>query len=195
MKTKLSRQTMSQPAPLSRIVGPDTVPDSEDVIEVAPVLMHLKTILVPVDFSSYSTKALNYALKFAQQFDASIAVVHVVEPIPILPTDVLAPAPTPDTTEDRIQAIESKLKGMCKKAAKAHRLNITPFVVTGVPYAKITDIAEEQNADLIVIATHGYTGFKHFYMGSTTERVVRHAPCPVLVVRDKERDFVNAGRR
>ena len=60
----------------------------------------------------------------------------------------------------------------------------------GVPYEEIVDVATELAVDLIVIATHGYTTLKHFLLGSTTERVVRLAPCPVLVVREGERDFV-----
>ena len=60
----------------------------------------------------------------------------------------------------------------------------------GVPYEEIVDVAKELAVDLIVIATHGYTALKHFLLGSTTERVVRLAPCPVLVVREGERDFV-----
>jgi len=60
----------------------------------------------------------------------------------------------------------------------------------GTPHKEITDAARELEADLIIIATNGYTGFAHVLLGSTTERVVRHAPCPVLVVREKEREFL-----
>jgi nucleotide-binding universal stress UspA family protein len=61
----------------------------------------------------------------------------------------------------------------------------------GTPYEEIVKVAWERSADLIVMATHGYTGLKHFLLGSTTERVVRVSPCPVLVVRQQERDFVS----
>jgi nucleotide-binding universal stress UspA family protein len=60
----------------------------------------------------------------------------------------------------------------------------------GHPYQEITDAARELKVDLIVISTHGYTGLKHVLLGSTAERIVRHAPCPVLTVREKEQDFV-----
>ena len=60
----------------------------------------------------------------------------------------------------------------------------------GTPYEEIVKVAKEMEVDLIVIATHGYTGLRHFLLGSTTERVVNLAPCPVLVVRQKERDFI-----
>jgi universal stress protein A len=60
----------------------------------------------------------------------------------------------------------------------------------GVPFNEISGTASTLKADLIVIATHGYTGLKHVFLGSTAERVVRHAPCPVLVVREDEREFI-----
>jgi universal stress protein A len=195
MKTKLSLKKALRPVPTPRVPEADTVMESGDVIEVAPVVLHLKKVLVPYDFSSFSTKALSYALKFAEQFNAAVLAVHVVQPIPVLPTDVLATPPLPDTTGDQLPAIDSRLKRLCRRVATTHHLNVTPLVVVGTPYERIVEIAESENADLIVIATHGYTGLKHFYMGSTAERVVRHAPCPVLVVRDKERDFVESKRR
>ena len=58
----------------------------------------------------------------------------------------------------------------------------------GVPYVEVTDAARTLKMDLIVITTHGYTGLKHVFLGSTAERIVRHAPCPVLTVREKEHD-------
>jgi universal stress protein A len=61
----------------------------------------------------------------------------------------------------------------------------------GTPYEQIIKVARERGVDLIIIATHGYTGLKHFLLGSTTERVVRVSPCPVLVVRQEEQDFVS----
>ena len=59
----------------------------------------------------------------------------------------------------------------------------------GLPSHEIVEAAKEMDVDLIVLATHGYTGWKHFCIGSTAERVVRAAPCPVLVVREKEHEF------
>jgi universal stress protein A len=64
------------------------------------------------------------------------------------------------------------------------------LVHIGRPYEEIITVAKEHKADLIIIATHGRSGLKHAFLGSTAERVVRHAPCPVLVVREREREFV-----
>jgi universal stress protein A len=184
MKTKLNLKKARRPVPLRRLEKADATTESGNVIEVAPVVLHLKRILVPYDFSGFSTKALNYALKFAEQFDAAVLAVHVLQPIPILPTDMLTVPPVPDTTGDQLPAIDARLRKLCRRVATTHHLNVTSLVVVGTPYERIVETAEAEN-----------TGLKHFYMGSTAERVVRHAPCPVLVVRDKERDFVESKRR
>jgi nucleotide-binding universal stress UspA family protein len=81
-------------------------------------------------------------------------------------------------------------------AEVAHRVReadveVRTEICQGKPYEEIVKVAKAEEVELIVIATHGYTGFKHFMLGSTAERVVRTAPCPVLVVREKERDFVS----
>jgi nucleotide-binding universal stress UspA family protein len=67
---------------------------------------------------------------------------------------------------------------------------VRPLVCTGRAPWEILRVARETEADLIIIATHGYTGLKHVLLGSTAELVVRHAPCPVLTVRQVEHDFV-----
>jgi nucleotide-binding universal stress UspA family protein len=195
MKTKIRPQKVKKPAPLRRIGQEELAADTGEIIDVVPALLHLKRILVPIDFSSYSAKALSYALRFAEQFDAAVVALHVIQPMPILPTDMITVLPPQDMTGEQLPVISAKLRKLCQRASSNHHLTVTPLVVVGTPYERIVEIAESEDADLLIIATHGYTGLKHFYMGSTTERVVRHAPCPVLVVRDKERDFVELRRR
>ncbi|OLE56480.1 MAG: hypothetical protein AUG74_19225, partial [Bacteroidetes bacterium 13_1_20CM_4_60_6] len=137
----------------------------------------MKSILVPIDFSPGSKKALKYALPFARQFGAQIILLHVVEPVG-----------TPDfayfplTMEnDKVMAIASgKLDLLCRQEAIAPRLIAKTLARHGKAYQEIADAARTLKVDLIIIATHGYTGLKHAFLGSTTERVVRHAPCPVL---------------
>jgi universal stress protein A len=77
------------------------------------------------------------------------------------------------------------------RAVKASNIESESSQRLGTPYEEIVKVAKEMEVDLIIIATHGYTGLKHFLLGSTAERVVRLAPCPVLVVREEERDFVS----
>ena len=66
---------------------------------------------------------------------------------------------------------------------------VRAIVRTGIPWLEITIVAQETDADLIITSTHGYTGVNRVFLGSTAERVVRRAPCPVLVVREREREF------
>lgn len=141
-------------------------------------LLRIQTILVPTDFSEPSVKALRYAKELAEQFDAKLILLHVIEPI----------GPTPDFATNPLvldpgALMESAQEGLRKFAVKEGIEEASAHVRHGVPYDEISQAANELRADLICIATHGYTGLKHMFMGSTAERVVRHAPIPVLVVR------------
>jgi nucleotide-binding universal stress UspA family protein len=69
-------------------------------------------------------------------------------------------------------------------------IKTSTVVQLGKPYEEIISLAKARRVDLIILATHGYTGVERLFLGSTTEKVIRHAPCPVLVVREKERDFL-----
>lgn len=160
----------------------------ESAAPVAPRL-RLKRILVPVDFSPPSRKALPYALSFAAQFDAEIILLHVVEPA-IYPTEMgYVPVEIETLYQTMHQSTSEKLAELARAQVPAAIPSRT-MVRVGAPFQEITLAAQELDVDLIVIATHGYTGLKHVFMGSTAERVVRHAPCPVLTVREREHDFV-----
>jgi nucleotide-binding universal stress UspA family protein len=84
---------------------------------------------------------------------------------------------------------ERKLAELIKERI-GNRVPNESLVRRGPAYSQIVAAARDLNADLIILATHGYTGLKHVLLGSTAERVVRHAPCPVLTVRDREHEFV-----
>lgn len=150
----------------------------------------LKQILVPVDFSACSLKALRYAVAFARQFKASITLLYVVQPY-YLPGDLtggLDYASLEDEIEENskreLESIGSREVG--KNAPWKALLRM------GRPVDQITRAADELNVDLIILSTHGHTGLKHVVLGSTAENVVRHAPCPVLTVRAKEHEFLSA---
>jgi nucleotide-binding universal stress UspA family protein len=144
-----------------------------------------KNMLVPTDFSETSVKAIRYAAAFAGPCGAGMTLLHVVEP-PDYPAWGYAHLPLRD----------EKLKKKARERLKALANEILPdqdaavAVVTGDAALRIVDTAKERNADLIVIATRGYRGLKHALLGSITAKVVRCAACPVLVVREKEREFV-----
>ena len=142
---------------------------------------------MPIDFSESSLEALKYAVAFAGQFDASICLVHVVEPAAFL-NDVRK---VPPAVSDR--EVANKLHHKLVMLARKEIDPVTPvhpLVCIGKPFDEIVRTAKTFNADLIIIGTHGRTGFKRAFLGSTAERVVQHAHCPVLVVRQKEDDFV-----
>lgn len=149
--------------------------------------LKVKVIVVPVDFSPESKKALNYAAKLAAGFGAVLRVIHVVETAPFLndlPNVVL-------TRSENEMAKEALVKLQAIAQDEIDELiPVQSEVRIGKPYREIVGAAKVLGADLIVIATHGYTGLKHALLGSTAERVVQHAPCPVLVVRESENEFI-----
>ena len=157
-----------------------------DVIEMVPRVLGIGRILVPVDFSAPAEKALRYAVSFARQFAAKIALLHV-RPIPYYPAEMggfptVIPADEPPT--EKVQARLDADASLVPPEMRDRTL-----LRTGAAYDEICKAARELEADMIIIATHGRTGLKHILLGSTTERVVRHAPCPVLVVREHEHEF------
>jgi nucleotide-binding universal stress UspA family protein len=161
--------------------------EPKTAVELVPQILHPKKILVPIDFSSTSKKAFQYALRFAEQFGCKIVLLHVVEPVEAiagtpLAVDIFA-QPEEDTT-----AAEAELASLVA-SSRRRRNSFISAVRTGHAPNEITKTARELDVDLIVIATHGYTSWRHLCIGSTAERVVRTAPCPVLVVRDKEYEF------
>jgi nucleotide-binding universal stress UspA family protein len=139
-----------------------------------------KRILVPTDFSSTSIAALKYAVLYARQFGASLDLLHVLEPPPFLSD--LKDVPLAMTDQEAAKKVTAELAKLARREVGA-AVPTTPLVRTGKAYVEITEAARELKADLIVIATHGYTGLKHTLLGSVAERVIRHAACPVLVVR------------
>jgi nucleotide-binding universal stress UspA family protein len=153
-------------------------------------VIKLAKILYPTDFSELSLAALKYALSFARQFDAQLHCLNVVdesyqywlamgpEGVPIGPDTGLM---IKTAKEQMDQFVKDHLSELPKVVTK---------VITGRPFVEIVRYARQQAIDLIVIATHGRSGFKHVLMGSVAERVVRKAPCPVLTCRSPEHEFV-----
>lgn len=139
-------------------------------------------ILVATDFSDCSVEACAYALTLARKFDASLQIVHVInEPVDL--RGFYVPHISFDQLEKEIaDGAVSMLDSFCKENLSDFS-NFTTTIVSGVPYEEITRTAQEQDASLIVIGTHGRSGLDHLIFGSTAERVVRSAPCPVLTIR------------
>ena len=147
-----------------------------------PEGLRLRRILVPLDFSGKSRQALEFAVPLAARYGGTIFLIHVIEPIDsysILPGEMGVPAP-----DSRI-AVEPCIKRLSALARELVPPELFGKVVVhiGRAYYLIVETAKDLEADLIVMTTHGYTGLKHVLLGSTAERVARHAACPVLTVR------------
>jgi nucleotide-binding universal stress UspA family protein len=149
--------------------------------------LQFNKILAPVDFSDASKNGFEYAVRCAEQFGAELTLLYVLEPAPSA-SYVAIPGATPFSETDFSQA-EKNLRSLIASARNGNATTPGWTVRAGLPAHEIVEMAKETDVDLIVIATHGYTGWKHFCIGSTAERVVRAAPCPVLVVREKEHEF------
>ncbi|MDB6155275.1 MAG: Stress protein UspA-like protein [Chthoniobacteraceae bacterium] len=161
-----------------------TEPSSGTPIEMGPHILNLKNILVPIDFSETSRKALQYAVPFAKQFGSRITLLHVVD-------FTMYPQELGYIQFDLVEMLEAQKKNLAELAERsiASELLSQNIVRYGIAWNTVIEVARETQADLIITTTHGYTGFKHVLLGSTAERIVRHAPCPVLVVREREHEF------
>lgn len=145
-------------------------------------MIALKDVLVAVDFGEAAEAALTYGRTFARQFDARLHAIHVLENRFLRP---MLNDPQAVENATRRQLLDRLT------AADREGLSAVPVVRTSDdPAEEILGYAREQNIDLIVLGTHGRRGVAHLLAGSVAERVVRGAPCPVLIVRHREHEFV-----
>jgi universal stress protein A len=150
--------------------------------------MQCKKILVPVDFSPSSKRALEWALAFAERFDAQVMVVHTWEiPSYLRPDLTVWSGDISATLTDYTRAdAEKNMQTFLRETRAGERANVSSSVEPGAPYPTILRLASERAIDLIAMGTHGRAGVAHLLLGSTAENVVRHATCPVLTVRAEE---------
>jgi nucleotide-binding universal stress UspA family protein len=147
-------------------------------------MSEIKRMLVPTDFSPASDIAFNYAIDMAVRQGASLHLLHVID-------DASFATAYPDgfyveLPGLRTQLIEEAMRRVEQMAALCLDAGVTASVevTVGRPARVVTEIAKERGTDLIVMGTHGRSGFAHLVLGSVAERVVRTAPCAVLTVRD-----------
>ena len=147
--------------------------------------LSIQNILVPIDFSKMSIQAIETAKGLAQPFGAAIHLVHIHHwqysadfVGPVISSGFLPQS----FEENRNEQLADELKTIARKAGLSPR-DQTHLKTGASAFHEICRLAQEIPADLIVMPTHGYTGLKHVFLGSTAERVVQHAPCPVFVVR------------
>ena len=147
------------------------------------------SILVPLDFSRTSIKALKYALPLSERFGAELHLAYALDYDYAMSTLSVMPLAIPEAD------LACRAKRRLEDTAQKHGSVLAAencHVAKGRPYHAICELARKLKTDLIVTATHGHTGLRHVFLGSTAERIVQHAPCGVLVVREHERDFVRA---
>ncbi len=153
-------------------------PEAEETL----LPLQFKRILVPLDFSAPSLRTLRLAGDWAARFGAKVCLLHVVESlntIGLFGAEPIAALPPPVDYREQARAELERLAW----AEFPDSTAVSVHLRDGSAYDQIASAARELEADLIIIATHGRTGLTHALLGSTAERVVRHAPCPVLTLR------------
>jgi nucleotide-binding universal stress UspA family protein len=153
-------------------------------------MIHLKRILVPTDFSDSARHALAYGVSFAKEYGAEVLLLHVVENLTVGYASDLFPVPMAEVYEEISGYAKTELAKLGAEV-RAKGIAARELVAQGKPSAEILRIAREETADIIVLGTHGKGLLDRSLFGSTTERVVRKAPCPVLTCRHPEHDFVD----
>lgn len=143
-------------------------------------MIALRTVLAPTDFSEPANRALEYAKSIAENFQAALHVLHVEEDIPI--GDPMLTASALADIHETAEAAPARISASFT-AEERSRLKLITAVVRGSPHDAILDYAKEHGIELIVLGTHGRGMVERLLLGSVAERIVRHAPCPVLTVK------------
>lgn len=144
-------------------------------------MKQVKKILIPVEFSDNADAFFAQALEIAKRYEsATLTVVHVNEPIlsPEVHSSIV-----PETPSISCSYFNDRLKQLVSKHSPPQDSAFDCRCVMGSPSRAILDLAAEESFDFIVMSTHGYTGLKHWLLGSVTEKVVREAICPVITFR------------
>jgi nucleotide-binding universal stress UspA family protein len=155
-------------------------------------MLRIAKILCPLDFSEYSAKAYDYAHSLAQHYGARLLLQHVVQPL----TSTYPYYAFPDSINEVFWDLDSHAEQKLAEFVTEHKMNglqTDRVVDSGTVTDCVLAYAEKENVDMIVMGTHGRHGFDRLTMGSVTEKVLRKARCPVLVVRNPAHDFVHPG--
>ncbi len=147
-------------------------------------MVSIKKILVPFDFSQYSSNALREAISIAKVFSAKIELIHVITPVYAAVSDNLVPGY--DVFYNKLmRKAKDELMSIAKEVERKNTINVAFKTKLGPIHVEILQEAEKTDADLIVMGTHGTSGFKEFFAGSNAYRIVQNAPCPVLTIQKK----------
>jgi nucleotide-binding universal stress UspA family protein len=151
---------------------------------------HLKKVLIAIDFSEESKKALCYGTAFARLFGASLIALHIVEEISCQADYGYGPVTRHIPNQSALRRSRTQLIRLGKKLVGSD-VKLTAMTDSGSAHAEIVKVAKKLDVDLIIMGTRGICANEHTSLGSTAQKVVRDAPCPVLVVRRKQHEFVS----
>ena len=152
-------------------------------------MIKLKKVLVPTDFSESARHALRYGISFAREYEAELVLLHVVENLTVGYASDLFPVPMAEVFQEISGYAKTELAKLGEEA-RQRGVKAQELVVQGKPSAEIIRFAAENQVDMVVLGTHGKGMLDQALFGSTTERVVRRAPCPVLTVGLAGHEFV-----
>lgn len=148
-------------------------------------MLPIKNILCPTDFSEPSYEALKAADELATHFSATLHLVNVIPVVPIVEAPIGV-----ESASFNVASYQQELEGQAEKSIKtlveqkvSKGVNVVTEVLIGNAAGEVIRYTTEKNIDLIVIATHGLSGWRRFISGSVTEQIVRQAVCPVLTIR------------
>ena len=150
--------------------------------------MQINTILFPTDFSQGARAAMDHAISLARDYNARLILLYVIQDISIAEWYIPSSLSVADLVDDMQKSAWKEMDKWAEEVSTKVK-NVEKMVVRGVPFAEIIKTARDKNADMIVIGTHGRTGIDHMLFGSTAEKVVRKAACPVLTVRIAGKQF------
>jgi nucleotide-binding universal stress UspA family protein len=149
------------------------------------LMLPIKKIVCPTDFSDPSYEGLKTAREFARHFSAKLILVHIIFPGPIIPGVAKPGFHIPAALKAIQKTAEKTLEDLTRKKM-LQDITVRTLVINGKPAYEIVNLADEENADIIVIATHGESGWQKFVFGSVTEKVIRTASCPVLMIQQPQ---------
>lgn len=151
-------------------------------------MLNIQKILLPSDFSSFSKIAAPYAVDMARKFGADLYIIHVFDEN-ILDQYYFGDRENAEKYYKELQKIfQSKIDEVIEDI-ETEDINLIPILANGSPFIEILKFIRQEGIDLLVCSTHGRSGLSQVLMGSTAEKLVRKAPCPVLTVRHPEFEF------
>ncbi len=145
-----------------------------------------KHFLIPHDFSPYADQAVSYAIDLAKALHANVTLLHIIQSLPLAVGIGDASAALADSYLQDLENTANQSMEEARRRVKQAGLQCDAIVLHGVPFQTIIEVAGDKHIDLIIMGTHGRTGLTHVLMGSVAEKVVRLAPCPVLVIREHQ---------